>query len=227
MSDLSRALRHQGKLAAAEEVAQRASEHALIHGVTDYRAQVALMTLGEVKLAQKAYAEAATILEQVCDATATPDSLEHLECRIYLARALRHLPSYDTALVAYTRGVEGYGRVIGGNDPYTLMLSRELHAFRAFLAKKGTLKAKYERTSLRIARALRTGQPLANCASRLSISHRRRSASLSSPHRGEVRRIRRRALKAQLHYHTTECAQDGCDYDRRWEPEPFLFTRNF
>jgi tetratricopeptide (TPR) repeat protein len=225
MTVLSRALRDQGKLAKAEEVAQRASEHALIYGAMDYRAQEALTTLGEVKFAQKAYAEAATIFGQLCDATADPNGLLHLMCRIYLARALRHLPSYDKALVAYTRAVEGFSPVLGGEHPYALMLSRELDAFRAFLAKKGTLKAKCERISLRIARALETGQPLANCASGLSIS-RRRSASSGGPSRGKIRRTRRHALKAQSHYHTTECAQDGCYYDRRWKPEPFLFTRN-
>jgi hypothetical protein len=64
--------------------------------------------------------------------------------------------------------------------------------------------------------ALGAGQALANRDFGLSIR----------PDRGEIRSVRRRALKAQLHYHTTECAQDGRDYDRRWEPEPFLFTRN-
>jgi tetratricopeptide (TPR) repeat protein len=214
MSDLSRALRHQGKLAAAEEVARRASEYALIRGVTDIRAQYALVTLGQLKLAQKAYAEAATIFGQVCDAAATPSSLEYLMCRIYLARALRHLPSYDKALVAYTRAVEGFGRVLGGEDHYTRSCTRELDEFRAFLAEKETWKAECERISLRIARAFGTGQALANRDFGLSISRRRR-ASWSRPDRGEIRRLRRRTLQAQSHYHTTECAQDGCDYDRR------------
>jgi tetratricopeptide (TPR) repeat protein len=214
MSDLSRALRHQGKLAAAEEVARRASEYALIRGVTDIRAQYALVTLGQLKLAQKAYAEAATIFGQVCDAAATPSSLEYLMCRIYLARALRHLPSYDKALVAYTRAVEGFGRVLGGEDHYTRSCTREFDEFRAFLAEKETWKAECERISLRIARAFGTGQALANRDFGLSISRRRR-ASWSRPDRGEIRRLRRRTLQAQSHYHTTECAQDGCDYDRR------------
>jgi tetratricopeptide (TPR) repeat protein len=214
-----------GETCSGRGSAQRASEHALIYGVTDYRAQVALMTFGEVKLAQKAYAEAATIFGQICDATATPNSLEHSICQIYLARALRHLPSYNKALVAYTRAIEGFSQVLGVENRYTRAASEVLNDFRAFLAKKETWKVECEQTSLRIARALGTGQAFANRDAGLSIS-RRRSASSGGPSRRKIRRTRRRALKAQLHYHTTECAQDGCDYDRRWEPEPFLFTRN-
>jgi tetratricopeptide (TPR) repeat protein len=138
MSDLSRALRHQGKLAAAEEVARRASEYALIRGVTDIRAQYALVTLGQLKLAQKAYAEAAAIFGQACDATATPNDIDHLQCQMDLAFALRDLYLYDRALVAYTRGVDGFARVLGGENYYTRSCARELDEFRAFLAKKET-----------------------------------------------------------------------------------------
>jgi tetratricopeptide (TPR) repeat protein len=222
---LSDALRRQGKLAEAEEVVQRGSEHALIHGATDLRSQRALLALGAVKLAQKAYAEAVTLLQQACDATATPKLPVHIECQMTLARALRHLPSYDKALVAYTRAVDGYARVEGVEDPETRALSRELDTLRAFLAKKETWIAECERTRLHIAKALGAGQALANRASGLSVS-RSRSASSGGPSRRKIRRTRRRALRAQTHHHTTECAQDGCDYDRRWEPEPFLFTWN-
>jgi tetratricopeptide (TPR) repeat protein len=202
VTDLSRALQRQGKLAEAEEVAQSAREHALIYGVTGYRAQVALMTLGEVKLAQKAYAEAATILEQACDATAIPNSLEHLMCQMHLARALRHLPSYDKALVVYTRAVEGYGRVLGSENRQTRKYSQELDAFRAFLAKKEIWKAKCERTSLRIARALGTGQILANCDNGLSTSRRR--------HASEGEWTTRWVFEQPPHHHTTACIQGGC-----------------
>jgi tetratricopeptide (TPR) repeat protein len=137
-SELSRALRHQGKLTEAEGVAQRASEHALIHGTTDSRSQLALLTFGEVKLAQKAYAEAAAIFGQACDATATPNDIDHLQCQMDLAFALRDLYLYDRALVAYTRGVDGFARVLGGENYYTRSCARELDEFRAFLAKKET-----------------------------------------------------------------------------------------
>jgi tetratricopeptide (TPR) repeat protein len=224
MIELSGALQCQGKLAGAEEVAQRVSKYALIHGVMDYRAQLALMTFGEVKLAQKAYAEAATILEQVCDATATPSSLELLMCRIYLARALRHLPSYDKALVAYTRAVDGFARVLGGEHRSTQDSSRELDALRAFLAKKEIWKAECERSSLHIAKALGTGQALANRGSGLSVSGSR-SASSSGPSRAKILRTRRHALQGQTHHHTTECAQSGCDFDRKWKSKAFSLTR--
>jgi tetratricopeptide (TPR) repeat protein len=224
-TQLSRALRYQGKLAEAEEVARRESDYALIHGATDNRAEKALVALGKVKLAQKAYAEAATLFGQACDATATPNNHTHMECQISLARALRHLPSHDKALVAYTRAIDNYGRVFGDEHRLTQDSSRELDALRAFLAKKEIWKAECERTSLHIARVLGTRQALANRDAGLSIS-RRRSASSGGPSRGKIRRLRRRALEAQPHYHTTECAQDGCYYDRRWRPGPFLFTRN-
>jgi tetratricopeptide (TPR) repeat protein len=194
MISLSRALRDQGNLAEAEEVAQRASEQALIYGVADYRSQMALMALGQVKLAQKAYAEAATILEQACDATATPNSFEHLLCQTFLARALRYLPSHEKAFVAYTRAVDGFTRVYGLEHLYTRRYSKELNAFRTFLAKKETWKAECECTSLHIAKALGTGQALANRGSGLSVS-RSRSASSSGPSRAKIRRTRRHALQ--------------------------------
>jgi tetratricopeptide (TPR) repeat protein len=202
---LSRTLRYQGKLAEAEEVARRESNYALIHGATDNRAEKALVALGKVKLAQKAYAEAATLFGQAYDATATPNNSTHLVCQIRLARALRHLPSHDKALVAYTRAIDGYGRFFGGEHRCTRRYSREFDAFRAFLAKKEIWKAKCERTSLRIARALGAGQALVNRVSGLSIS-RRRSASSSGQSRGKIERTRRHALEAQPHHHTTECA---------------------
>jgi tetratricopeptide (TPR) repeat protein len=222
---LSRALLGQGKLAEAEEVAKRASKDAMIHGATDFRSQEALRALGEVKLSQKAYAEAATVFGQACDATATPNGHNHLFCLIHLARALRHLPSYDEALVAYTRAVDGYARVHGVEDPRTRAFSRELDTLRAFLAKKETWIAECERARLHIAKALRTGQALANRASGLSVS-RSRSASLGGPSRRKIRRARRRALQAQTHHHTMECVQSGCDFHRKWKSKAFSFARN-
>jgi tetratricopeptide (TPR) repeat protein len=139
--DLSRALLHQGKLAEAKEVAQREHEHALNYGATDSRLQTALMTLGEVKLAQKAYAEAAALLGQACDAAGNPDHPRHLECRFLLARALAHLCLYDRALATYTRAIDGYGRVLGHEDPFTRTYTRELDSFRAFLADREASKA--------------------------------------------------------------------------------------
>jgi tetratricopeptide (TPR) repeat protein len=138
---LSRALLHQGKLAEAKEVAQREHEHALNYGATDSRLQTALMTLGEVKLAQKAYTEAATLLGQACDAASNPDHTRHLECRFLLARALAHLCLYDRALASYTRAIDRYGRVLGHEDPFTRTYTRELDSFRAFLADREDSKA--------------------------------------------------------------------------------------
>jgi hypothetical protein len=145
-------------------------------------------------LAQKAYAEATTLFGQACDATATPNSRQHLGCQISLARALRHLPSHDKALVAYRRAIGGDGRFYGLEHRYTRKHSKELDTFRAFLAKKEIWKTECERTSLRIARALGAGQALANRASGLSISHRGSASS---------------------HYHTTACADGECIY--LWE----------
>jgi tetratricopeptide (TPR) repeat protein len=143
-TDLSRTLLHQGKLAEAEEVAQREYKHALNYGVTDSRLQTALMTLGEVKLAQKAYAEAATLLGQACDATGNPDHPGHLECQFLLARTLAHLCLYDRALATYARAIDGYGRVLGLEDPFTRTYTRELDSFRAFLADREASKADTE-----------------------------------------------------------------------------------
>jgi tetratricopeptide (TPR) repeat protein len=191
---LSNALLSQGKLAEAEDIAQRLCERVLIHGLTDERSQQALLALGKVMLAQKAYAEATTLFGQACDATATPNSRQHLGCQISLARALRHLPSHDKALVAYRRAIGGDGRFYGLEHRYTRKHSKELDTFRAFLAKKEIWKTECERTSLRIARALGAGQALANRASGLSISHRGSASS---------------------HYHTTACADGECIY--LWE----------
>jgi tetratricopeptide (TPR) repeat protein len=201
LMDLSRALRHQGKLAEAEEVVQRASESVSIHGFADVRSETALLALGQLKLVQKSYAEAATLLEQACGAAATPNSLEHLICQIYLARALRLLPSHDKALAAYTRAIESAGRVWGGEHRYTQDLSRELDALRAFLAKKEIWKAKCEHTSLRIARALGAEHALANRVSGLSISRRRRASSCEW--------YAKRAFEQRPHHHTTACTQRG------------------
>jgi tetratricopeptide (TPR) repeat protein len=215
-TQLSMALVFQGKLAEAEEVAQRESEQALVHGATDSRSQSALLTLGTIKLAQKAYAEAAAIFGQCCDATDTPDHPLHLACQSNMALALRRLPSYDKALVAYKQAVDGHSRVLGGEHHDTRFCAQELDALRAFLAKKETWKVECERTSLRIARALGTGQAFANRDAGLSIS-RRRSASSGGPSRRKIRRTRRHALQAQPHHHTMECAHPWCDYDRLWK----------
>jgi hypothetical protein len=140
-TDLSRPLLHQGKVAEAEEVAQRG--HALIYGATDSRSQTTLMTLG-VKLARKAYADAATLLGQACDATGTPDHPGHLECQILLARALKHLCLYDRSLATYARAVDEYGRALGLEHPFTRTYTQELDAFRAFLADREASKPDLE-----------------------------------------------------------------------------------
>jgi tetratricopeptide (TPR) repeat protein len=137
-TEFCRALLHQGKIPEAEEVAQREIEHASIYSTRDSRSQMALMALGEVRIAQKAYAEAATLLEQACDATVTSNDLWDLTCQTTLGHALMHLRLYERALLTYTRVVDGYGRLLGGENRYTREGVIELEVLRASLAKSGT-----------------------------------------------------------------------------------------
>lgn len=211
MTGLGRALRHQRKFTEAEDVARWANEYASIHGPGDRRSQCALLDLGKVKLDQNAYAEAATLLEQACDATANSIHPKHLECQRILARALRHLHSYDKALVRFERVVDGYAQAFGVEDKRTRKYSRKLDGLREFLAARKTLKADCERDSLRIARALDTRSVLAGLHCGLSTGLYR-SASSSGLLSGKIRV----AEEERPHMHTTECDQDGCARYRRW-----------
>jgi tetratricopeptide (TPR) repeat protein len=208
--DLSVALQHQGKYAEAEDVAQRASERALIHGATDSRSQWALMALGEVKLAQKAYASAAALFGQACDATATPNHPRHLKGQINLARALRHLPSYEKALVAYTRAVDGFARTLGDHHHLTQQYSTELLEVHQFLAGRESFKLESEHTSIRIGRALESGQAFAvrDCGFYAARGHRRSpSANLDVPPGGRTGWARRqRSRSATKSSHDRVCS---------------------
>lgn len=134
---LGRALRAQGKLAEAEDVARKASERVLVHGPADIRSQVALLTLGQAKLAQKAYEEAGTLFRQACDAIAAPYHQTHFECQMELASALRQLQSYDEAIVMYTRALDGCVRISGVDNELTRRCSKELDEVRAFQTRRG------------------------------------------------------------------------------------------
>jgi len=108
---LTQELRRQGKLVEAEIVAREASDATLVHGPADHRSQLALLNLGKVKLDQKAYGEAASILGKACDAIAIPYHAIHLDCLEFLAHALHYLECHDEGLSCRTRAIDGFARM--------------------------------------------------------------------------------------------------------------------
>lgn len=185
-SNLSRALVRQNKLAEAENLARRENEIVQVHGPGDLRSQCALLDLGQVKLAQKAYGEAATVFGLACDATANTKHVFHLRCQRGLAFASRKLHLYQKALKSYTSAVNGFNQVFGAEHPLTQDYTAELVEFRAFLTKRDAEKAEYASSSDRITKALEAGHALATRDPRLrTIRHR--SASSCFPSRSEVK----------------------------------------
>lgn len=131
-----RVLRRQGKYAEAEVVVRKASEDVLAHGPADLRSQIAMLALARVKLAQKAYGEAACILRDACDAIAIPYHRIHLECQRVLGYALMHLHRHDEGMSVYTRALDGYVRMYGVDNQYTRRCSEAVDQYRAFLAQR-------------------------------------------------------------------------------------------
>ncbi|KAM0707478.1 hypothetical protein Q7P35_004123 [Cladosporium inversicolor] len=133
---LGRVLRRQGRYAEAEIIIRRASEKVLVHGPADVKSQVAMLALGKVKFAQKAYGEAASILRTACDTIATPYHDTHLQCLHSMGYALRHLEDHDEGMSFYTRALEGHVQIHGADHRLTRELSDEVDKYRAFLAGK-------------------------------------------------------------------------------------------
>jgi tetratricopeptide (TPR) repeat protein len=134
-TSLCRALRKQGKFAEAEVVARQASDIVPIHGPADIRSQCALLALGKVKLAQREYGEAASILRQACDAIATPYHITHLGCQMSMGAALKHLGCYEESISFYARALDGCIRMLGVGHHSARNCSRELDECRALLEK--------------------------------------------------------------------------------------------
>ena len=134
-TSLCRALRKQGKFAEAELVARQASDIVPIHGPADIRSQSALLALGKVKLAQREYGEAASILRQACDAIATPYCITHLGCQMSMGAALKHLGRYEESISFYARALDGCIRLLGVGHHSARNCSRELDECRALLEK--------------------------------------------------------------------------------------------
>lgn len=132
---LGRALRKQGKFAEAEVVARKASDVVSIHGAADLRSQSALLALGKVKLAQREYGEAASILRQACDAIATPYHTDHLACQVSMGEALQHQGCYDESISFYTRALDGYIRMLGVGHPLVRKCLGRIDECRALVAK--------------------------------------------------------------------------------------------
>jgi tetratricopeptide (TPR) repeat protein len=131
---LGRVFYRQGRFAEAEIVARQASENVLAHGPADIKLQIAMLSLGRTKLAQKAYGEAASILRQACDAIANPYHHTHLKCLYGMGRALRSLENHDEAMSFYTRALEGHVQIHGADHQLTRKLSEKIDQYRAFLA---------------------------------------------------------------------------------------------
>lgn len=106
----------------------------LAHGPADIKSQIAMLSLGRTKLAQKAYGEAASILRQACDAIANPYHHTHLKCLYGMGRALRSLENHDEAMSFYTRALEGHVQIHGADHQLTRKLSEKIDQYRAFLA---------------------------------------------------------------------------------------------
>ena len=132
---LGRALRKQGKFGEAEVVARRASDVVPIHGPADIRSQCALLALGKVKLAQREYGEAASILRQACDAIATPYHTDHLRCQVSMGKALKHLKCYDESITFYARALDGSTQMTGTDHELSQQCSKKLDKLRALVAK--------------------------------------------------------------------------------------------
>jgi tetratricopeptide (TPR) repeat protein len=141
---LGQVLHLQGRYAEAETVIKHASENVLAHGPANLKSQTAMQALGEVKLAQKAYGEAASILRTACDAIATPYHRTHLECLHDLGYALRRLEDHEEAMLFYTKALEGHVQIHGADHQYTREISEEIDKYRAFLAGEKKIEEKYE-----------------------------------------------------------------------------------
>jgi tetratricopeptide (TPR) repeat protein len=132
--DLSKALRRQGKYTEADDVMQPAVQDALVYGVADLRSQIASLELGKVKLHQKAYGEAVSVLRPACNAIPNPYHQAHLECLEHLGYALKHLKCYNESMLFYTRALDGNLRMYGADHPFTRETSAKIDDYRAFLA---------------------------------------------------------------------------------------------
>lgn len=129
-------LRRQGKYAEAEVVARNVSEDVRAHGPADIRSQIASLALGEVKLAQKEYEEAATILKNACDAITTPYNKTHLQCRQVMGCVLGRLERYEEGISFYARALDGYTQMLGADHGISQQCSKELDKLRALLAER-------------------------------------------------------------------------------------------
>jgi tetratricopeptide (TPR) repeat protein len=147
--DLGRVLRKQGKLAEAEAVALQASNIVLVHGPADIRSQYALLALGNVRLAQRAHGEAASVLRQACDAISTPYHHSHLECLQAMGYALRHLQRYDEGVSFYARAFDGYAQILGTDHESTRKCAKGLDKCRALLARRAKTEEQRERARTR------------------------------------------------------------------------------
>jgi tetratricopeptide (TPR) repeat protein len=135
---LGQVLCGQGRYAEAEIEARRAIENVHAHGPADIKLQIAMLSLGTIKLAQKAYGEAASILRTACDAIASPYHLAHLNCLRKMGRALRLLENHDEAMSFYTRALKGHVQIHGADHQLTRKVSEEIDKYRAFLAEKNS-----------------------------------------------------------------------------------------
>lgn len=132
---LCRALRKQGKFAEAEIVARKASDVVSVYGAADFRSQSALLALGKVKLAQRKYGEAASILRKACDAIATPYHTDHLACQVSMGEALQHQGCSDESISFYTRALDGYIRMLGVGHHLVRKCLGRIDECRALVAK--------------------------------------------------------------------------------------------
>lgn len=133
---LGRVLRYQGRYAEAEIVVRQTSEDMLAHGPADIKSQIAMLALGEVKVAQKAYGEAASILRTACDAIPEPYHDTHLRCLREMGYVLRCLKNHDEGMSFYTRALEGHVRMYGADHQCTREMSEKVGRYRAYLARK-------------------------------------------------------------------------------------------
>jgi tetratricopeptide (TPR) repeat protein len=133
---LGQVLRYQGRYAEAEIVARQASENVLAHGPADLKSQIAMLALAKVKLDQKEYREAASILRQACDAIVTPYDHTHLSCLSEMGYALSRLENHDEAMSFYTRALGGHVQLHGADHEFTREVFEIVDKYRAFLAEK-------------------------------------------------------------------------------------------
>jgi tetratricopeptide (TPR) repeat protein len=122
---------------AREIFIRQASDIVPVHGPADIGSQSALLALGKVRLAQKEYGEAASMLRQACDAITNPYHTTHLACQASMGEALKHLECYDQSISFYARALDGSVRMLGVGHHLARKCPGRIDEWRAVFGEKG------------------------------------------------------------------------------------------